>query len=114
MNPILRVLLATCVLNCATDADTLPPWLQALIQQVESQPPAAPPLYVARYDYQGQVVYYLPPRCCDVPSDLYDPSGTIICHPDGGLTGHGDGRCADFLATATNEKILWRDQRGAT
>jgi hypothetical protein len=113
MNRLRLTLLAVCVIGCATDAVAPPPWLQALIQQIESEPPASPPLYVARYEYRGQTVYYLPPRCCDVFSDLYDVSGTIICHPDGGLAGQGDGRCSDFLTAATNEQILWRDPRAA-
>ena len=112
MNREMSVLLAACSPGCTTDADALPPWLRAPIEQMESQPPASPPLHVARYDYKGQAVYYVPARCCDIPSDLYDSSGIIVYHPDGGFTGHGDGRCVDFPATAMNKTILWRDQRG--
>jgi hypothetical protein len=89
----------------------IPPAVAALIHELEAQPPANPPLYVASYVYHGQVVYYVPPRCCDIFSDLYDASGKIICHPDGGLAGHGDGRCPDFMSQRTNETIIWRDLR---
>ncbi len=92
--------------------EPVPAWLTVLIRGFESQPVTNSPLYVARYEYQGQVVYYVPPRCCDIPSDLYDASGRLMCHPDGGFTGTGDGRCPDFLAQRTNEKIIWRDSRG--
>jgi hypothetical protein len=85
----------------------------ALTHDLESQPVANPPAYIARYEYQGQVVYYLPPRCCDIPSTLYDAAGVILCHPDGGLSGIGDGRCPDFIAQRTKEQIVWRDGRGA-
>jgi hypothetical protein len=58
-------------------------------------------------------VYYLPPRCCDIFGNLYDSQGQIICHPDGGIAGHGDGRCPDFLNQRTNETVIWRDTRKA-
>ena len=65
------------------------------------------PDFVARYDYNGQTVYYVAPRCCDIWSILYDSSGTVLCAPDGGIAGMGDGRCPDFIAERKNEKILW-------
>lgn len=102
---------------CATEGpageESLPLWLTALTHDLESQPVANPPAFIARYDYFGQVVYYLPARCCDIPSNLYNAAGTVICHPDGGLAGSGDGGCPDFLARRTDEKIVWRDPRGA-
>lgn len=90
-----------------------PEWLTALIHELENQPVANPPAFIARYDYRGQVVYYLPARCCDIPSNVYSAGGTIICHADGGFSGGGDGRCSDFLSARKNEKIIWRDPRGA-
>ena len=35
----------------------------------------------------------------------------VICHPDGGITGRGDGRCPDFFVERRNERVVWRDQR---
>jgi hypothetical protein len=89
----------------------LPAPITKLINELEAQPPANPPAFVASYDYGGQVVYYVPPRCCDIFGDLYDANGQVICHPDGGLAGKGDGRCPDFNSQRTNEKIIWRDLR---
>jgi len=90
-----------------------PEWLTALIEELENQPVANPPAFIARYDYRGQVVYYLPARCCDIPSNVYDAAGAIICHADGGFSGAGDGRCSDFLSARRNEEVIWRDPRGA-
>ena len=100
---------------CATETSvgTDPEWLAALIQELENQPVANPPALIARYDYRGQAVYYLPARCCDIPSNVYSAAGTIICHADGGFGGTGDGRCSDFLSARKNEKIIWRDPRSA-
>jgi hypothetical protein len=113
----LRVLFLAAGLSaaCATGKSVgpNPEWLGALIHSLESQPVANPPAFIARYDYGGRVVYYLPPRCCDIPSNVYSADGTIICNADGGLTGKGDGRCPDFLSTRKNETIVWRDPRGS-
>ena len=89
-----------------------PAWLASVIRQLETEPGANPPAFVARYDYKGQVVYYVPPRCCDIRSTLYRTDGTVLCEPTGGFTGTGDGRCADFAAERKNEQIIWRDSRG--
>jgi hypothetical protein len=97
----------------ATSVRGTPDWVTALIQDLESQPVANPPAFIARYEYRGQTVYFLPSRCCDIPSNVYNVSGTIICHADGGLRGAGDGRCADFFSARKDEKIVWRDARGA-
>jgi hypothetical protein len=57
-------------------------------------------------------VYFLPVyQCCDFFSTLFDAQGEIICHPDGGITGHGDGRCPDFFDERENGRIVWTDDR---
>ncbi|WP_146134506.1 DUF6970 domain-containing protein [Aphanothece minutissima] len=89
-----------------------PPWLQRLIGQLRAQPPGNPPRTVWRYRYRGQVVYYLPPQCCDQMSVLFDAGGTVIGAPDGGLSGRGDGRAGDFHAQRREGLLLWRDPRG--
>jgi hypothetical protein len=108
-------LAAAVSVGCATGKSVgpNPEWLTVLIRSLESQPVANPPAFIARYDYGGRVVYYLPARCCDIPSNVYTADGTIICHADGGLKGDGDGRCPDFVATRKNEQIVWRDARGS-
>ena len=88
-----------------------PPWLQQLIARIESEPVTNPPSSILQYRYRGATVYFRPARCCDVFSDLYDEAGALLCHPDGGLTGGGDGRCTDFLALRTAERLVWQDTR---
>jgi hypothetical protein len=75
---------------------------------------ANPPASVVRYDYRGQTVYYVPPKCCDFPSELLDANGQRLCRPDGGLTGRGDAQCPDFHATASNPQLIWKDERQRT
>lgn len=64
-----------------------------------------------QYTYQSQTVYFVPAPCCDFFSILYDDSCRIIAHPDGGITGRGDGRATDFLKTRTDEIKIWEDPR---
>ena len=94
-----------------TTVPPLSPWQTALVRKLENEPVANPPTSLTQYGYKGQVVYYMPQRCCDIFSDLYDASGNIIGHPDGGITGQGDGRVPDFLAERENEFIVWKDER---
>jgi hypothetical protein len=108
-------LVAAALIVCAnaqTRQETkTPDWLATLIKTLESQPVANPPARLTEFEYRGQTVYYLPPRCCDIPSKLYDAKGAVMCSPDGGLTGRGDGRCADFFSERRNERPIWSDSR---
>jgi hypothetical protein len=90
-----------------------PDWVNRLIVGFQSAPVANPPQSVWRYDYKGQTVYYTPPQCCDQFSILYDTSGVRMCAPDGGIAGHGDGKCPDFLTERKNGELIWKDSRGA-
>ena len=108
------LLAAGCATANPVAPDRDPTWLTALIHQLEAEPVANPPAFIARYDYRGETVYYLPARCCDIWSTVYAADGRILCHADGGLTGKGDGRCPVFLAERRNEQIVWRDPRGST
>jgi hypothetical protein len=90
-----------------------PAWLERLIGQLEAQPVGNPPQRVWRYRYRGQVVYYLPPQCCDQYSVLFDAEGKVIGAPDGGITGRGDGRAGDFHRLRSQGQLLWSDPRGA-
>ena len=87
------------------------PWLAKLIHKLENEPVANPPASIIQYEYKGQTVYFLPQRCCDIFSNLYDAEGNIIGHPDGGITGQGDGRTPDFFDERTNEQLIWEDER---
>ncbi|MBI4648812.1 MAG: hypothetical protein HY738_20035 [Bacteroidia bacterium] len=70
-----------------------------------------PPAKVLEYTYNGMTVYYIPPYCCDEMSELFDDKCNLICHPDGGFSGNGDGNCSDFFQNRTDEKLVWEDKR---
>ncbi len=88
-----------------------PPCIQAKIDEIAAQEVTNPPVRVYSYQYGGKKVYYFTSRCCDAYSELYDESCTLICAPEGGMTGHGDGQCPDFFSTRTDEELVWADPR---
>ncbi len=88
-----------------------PKWVDDLIKQFEKAPVANPPLSIWQYEYKNQVVYFVPAHCCDIPSVVYDASGTVLCSPDGGIAGKGDERCDDFFTQRSGEQLIWKDER---
>ena len=92
-------------------ADKLPKCVQALIVKFLEEEKQNPPRKIIRYQYKNKTVYYVPPICCDQYSDLYDANCNLMGHPDGGITGKGDGKFTDFSKLATNENVVWNDKR---
>ena len=93
------------------DISRLPACLQKLIKGYLEEEVQNPPRKIYSYTYNGNLVYYVIPPCCDFFSDLYDAQCKLIAHPDGGITGKGDGRARDFTETKSNEKLVWEDVR---
>jgi hypothetical protein len=91
--------------------DHYPRWINELIGRFKNEPVGNPPQSIWQYEYRGEIVYYIPPQCCDQFSVLYDSYGNVTCAPDGGLGGSGDGRCPNFFTERKNEKLIWRDVR---
>jgi hypothetical protein len=86
-------------------------WIQKKIKELEAAPPKKAKSYIMQYEYNGRLVYYIPADCCDQLNPLYDEKGNIICKPDGGFTGKGDGKCPDFLRANLKGKKIWSDIR---
>src|SRR6218665_3039248 len=95
----------------ATDTEPQPAWLEAKIQHYQAAALTNPPRSVTRYRYRDATVYYVPAKCCDQMRELFDDRGQALCAPDGGFTGRGDGRCADFRTTKGEAQLIWRDSR---
>lgn len=87
-----------------------PAWMMNIIYELERQQPNNPPAKIIQYEYRGKIVYWVTGRCCDIPSELYDNEGTLMCQPDGGFTGKGDGRCPDFFEQRKDEKMIWEEK----
>jgi hypothetical protein len=83
----------TTVLVTATQpaGEQLPDWLAKWVAELDAGEVEFPPQSVTRYESEGATVYYVVKQCCDQFSDLLDADGNLIGHPDGGITGRGDG-----------------------
>ncbi|WP_236668554.1 DUF6970 domain-containing protein [Hymenobacter rubidus] len=94
-----------------SDTTHRPAWLKARIAAVLAERKRNPITRILSYQYDGQTVYFETAPCCDQFSQLFDTKGRLICQPDGGITGRGDGKCPDFDKKKTNEKLVWQDPR---
>ena len=88
-----------------------PDWIAAKIAEYESLPIANPQRSIVRYKFEGKTVFYIPPICCDIPSQLFSEEGKLLCYPDGGFTGRGDERCPTFHKLKREEQLIWQDGR---
>lgn len=89
----------------------VPAWAARKAAALAAGYPGNPGHELWRYEYNGAFVYFFPGQCCDQYSELYDEKGKLLCAPDGGMTGDGDGKCRDFHEKAVKPLLLWRDSR---
>lgn len=106
-----NTVMPTPVRSSLTDTTKRPAWVTERIQKILAEEPANPPVQIVRYLYDNQVVYYETAPCCDFFTTLYSADGQVICQPDGGITGKGDGKCSDFLQKRARERLIWQDPR---
>ncbi len=89
----------------------VPPCIQSKIEAISQQPKYNPPATVYRYLYGDRYVYLFSSDCCDQYNYVYDKDCNVICAPSGGIAGRGDGRCSNFTQVASDETLIWKDQR---
>jgi len=87
---------------------TVPVAIQKRIDGYKKMDKSEQPRSVVEYEYKGNKVYYVNMPCCDFFNELYDSTGTLLGHPDGGITGRGDGKLPDFAKEKTKERIVWK------
>ena len=85
-------------------------WLRIKIAELKSYPVANPPKSISRTTHEGKTAFYITAACCDIPSELYDEEGKLICYPSGGFA-DGDGRCKSFILGSTPTVSVWQDDR---
>lgn len=105
-----------CIQSGCSTAHTIssrayPACVDSLIAQLKLDEITYPPSAVYQYTYKKQRVFFVPAPCCDFFSILYNDSCQVIAHPDGGITGRGDGRAVDFFESRTAEIKIWEDDR---
>ena len=104
----LALLLLTC--KSAEQSQRLPDCITSKIESLKNGPPQNPPSQVWRWETNGTIFYYINAACCDQFSRLYNDRCEIVCAPDGGMTGKGDGKCPEF-SSDTIRTLIWKDER---
>ena len=87
-----------------------PSCIEQKIERIIDDPVTNPPAQVWRWEVDGQIFYYITSDCCDQFNYLYNENCEIICAPDGGFSGEGDGNCPDFT-TEIEKTLIWEDSR---
>lgn len=90
-------------------AGQLPNWLAEWLIDLDSGKVEFEPVSITKYQYQGQTVYYVVQQCCDQFTDLLDAGGKLIGHPDGGITGKGDG-ITQFSPAGLEGETIWQQR----
>lgn len=85
----------------------LPRWLQARVDRYAVLPPEQSAQAVWLISVKGRSAYLEVAPCCDQLNPLFAPDGTLLCHPSGGLTGIGDGRCPHPADRDRAPRLLW-------
>lgn len=89
------------------DSSNHPAWVMERITLAKKNPSPVP-ITIAQYRYRNQTVYYLSPMVADGFSQLFNINHKLICAPEGGITGKGDGQCPNFFQQANNKVILFK------
>ena len=109
---ILFIVMSSCNEKDNEDiANGTPDCIKVVINHIKTEAKRNPPAKIYRYLWRRKTVYYFTSYCCDIPSDLFDSTCALICHPDGGFSGTGDGNCVNFITEKTNETLVWQDNR---
>jgi len=99
---------------CAhADSQDLPDFLRGLIERYEAGSLQSSPGSIWQYEFDGETVFFVPLSriCCDQMSVLYDGRGEVVCRPDGGIAGNGDGKCPGFFRRRSEGIQVWSDSR---
>jgi len=82
--------------------ERLPLWIVDMIVEDGIRP-----FVIYEGTYHNETAYYIPWPFPDWFNDLYNQTGELLCSPDGGYTGKGDGKCPDF--SRDNFEVVWEN-----
>jgi hypothetical protein len=106
---VLAIILLLTLPRCKKEEE-LPSCIEKEINKIESEGTGHLQISVWQYEYNERTVYYIPPYYYDGLSLLFDENCNLICNPDGGILGGGDGKCTDFFSKRKNGKLIWQDE----
>lgn len=111
---LLIILWAVVILVPACDKLDLyvdvPSCIENEIREIKKEEVRNPRAQVWKWEVDGSIYYYITSDCCDQYNNLYDEDCNIVCAPDGGFTGKGDGNCPDFIGEI-KYTLVWEDDR---
>ena len=93
--------------NCEIE---IPACIDKKIEDIKMEEVRNPPAQVWEWEVDEQTYYYITSDCCDQWNYLYDEECNVVCAPDGGITGMGDGNCPDFIEQI-EKTLVWEDDR---
>lgn len=110
---ILLVAVIILTSNCKSSENEdnhLPPCIENKIAEILANEVSNPPTEVWKWDVDDKTYYYITSDCCDQFNILYSENCEMICAPDGGFTGEGDGKCPEFKGEII-KMLVWQDSR---
>lgn len=114
MKNTLTLLLAGTItlISCKTSNLDInaPSCINEKIELIKNNNVTNPPTQVWKWEVDGETYYYITSNCCDQYNNLYNEQCELICAPDGGFTGLGDGNCPNFIGEII-KTLVWEDQR---
>ena len=90
--------------------EDVPNCIENKIKDIQSDKVWNPPAQVWKWEVDQTVYYYITSDCCDQYNLLYDTDCVIVCAPDGGFAGTGDGNCPSFEGEVV-QTLIWEDDR---
>ena len=85
----------------------LPAWLIDKIKLIAKDETIPVGSHVIQLSNKKKKYYSLPVACCDQFVPLFDEEGKLLCHPEGGIAGNGDGKCKGLEKKLQKSKIVW-------
>mgnify|MGYP003624571280 CR=1 FL=1 len=104
------LILATNCKSSGTEDEDVPACIEIKIDEIISNEVSNPPTQVWKWEVDDKTYYYITSDCCDQYNILYSENCDIVCAPDGGFTGNGDGNCPDFKGEIV-QTLVWEDNR---
>lgn len=105
--PVLLLCISCDKLDLLTE---VPLCIEKEIKAIKKEEVRNPPAKVWKWEINGQTFYYITSDCCDQFNYLYDEDCNIVCAPDGGFSGMGDGNCPKFMGPI-KQTLVWEDDR---
>ncbi len=88
----------------------IPNSIEKKIKKLKNKDVQNPLAKVWEWKVDGNMYYYFTSDCCDQFNYLYDENCNVICAPDGGFSGSGDGNCPNFNGQI-EKTLVWEDKR---